>query len=149
MAHVFGTSSPNTTWRNRDGADGHDGGNAAACQKLPGPRQRREPIAKQMRDGILGDVAEQDGRQRDAELRRREEAIQLPERLAHGCALLRSPRRIMASIACGGTLRAPNSAATKKALAATKRDDGQQAQTEAVHGLIVLDLRRGHIRAAR
>ena len=28
-------------------------------------------------------------------------------------------------------------------------DDGQQPQTQDVHGLIVLDLRRGHIRAAR
>jgi len=30
-----------------------------------------------------------------------------------------------------------------------EHNDREQAQTQAVHGLIVLDLRRGHIRAAR
>jgi len=68
---------------------------------------------------FLGDVAEQDGRQRDAEA-----AVAERRRYSSPSALrtmraLRSPRRIMASIRVRRDATSANSAATKKALAAT------------------------------
>jgi len=61
--------------------DGHrDGGrHAAAREEVEQRRQRREPVAEQVRDGVFGHVAEQDRRDRDAELRGRQLAVQILE----------------------------------------------------------------------
>ena len=78
----------------------------------------------------------------------REEAIELAERLAHDA------RFAIASADHGLDPRAAGRderefSRHEEGVGRHKRDDRQQPQTEDVHGLIVLDLRRGYIRAPR
>jgi len=131
----------------RDGGDRDDGRDAAPRQEIQSRRKRGKPVVKEVCDGILGDVAEQDGRERDAELRRRQEPVQLAERLTHDPRLaIPAPDHRLDPRAAGRHQR--ELGRHEEGVGRDQREDGQEAQTEAVHGLIVLDLRRGHIRAA-
>src|SRR5437764_1080138 len=60
------------------------GRDAAACEELEGRRQCREPIAEQLRHRVLGDVAQQDRGDRDAELRRRQLSVQIMQGSLYG-----------------------------------------------------------------
>ena len=144
----LGHQLPEHDVQERDRADGDDGGDAPAGQEVDGTGQRREPVAKQMGDGILGNVAEEDGCEGDAELGRREEPVQLPERLAHDPRLaVAAADHRLDSRAAGCDER--ELGRYEEGVGRDQGDDGQEAQAQDVHGLIVLDLRRGHIRASR
>ncbi len=107
-----------------------------------------EPVPKQVGDRILGHVAEQDGCQRDAELRRRKEPVQIAEGFAHDARFpVAAPRHRFDPCAPGRDKR--EFRRHEEGVGQDERDDGQQPQTQDVHGLIVLDLRRGYIRAPR
>ena len=101
-----------------------------------------------MGDGILGNVAEQDGREGDAELCRRQQAVQIADRLAHRTRLaVAAPDHRLEPRAAGRHER--EFRRDEEGVGRDQHDDRDEAQAQDVHGLIVLDLRRGHIRAAR
>ena len=100
-----------------------------------------------MGDGVLGHVAEEDGPDCDSQLGGRELAVEVLQRLPDGAGLaVTAPDHGLDARAARrhkGEFRRD-----KEGIRHDEHDDREQAQTEAVHGLIVLDLRRGHIRAA-
>src|SRR5258706_11640735 len=86
-----------------------------------------------MRDGILGEVAQKEGGRGDAELRRREEAIQLPERFSPDARFAIAPPDHGLDPRAAGCYEREFSR-NEESVGRHKRDDGQQPQTEDVHG---------------
>src|SRR5262249_46777798 len=87
-----------------------------------------------MGDGILGGVAEEDGCERDAELRGGQQLVEIGERLPHGArlAVAAADHGFDAGAARGdeGKLRRH-----EEGIGPDEHDDGQQAQPQGVHDL--------------
>ncbi len=109
------------------------GRHAAAGEEVEQRRERREPVAEQVRDGVFGHIAEQDRRDGDAELGGRELAVQvLKGRLDGPCLAVATPHhRLDAGAPCGDESELGRD---EERVREHQRHDREQAQPERFRG---------------
>jgi len=115
---ALGACSPNTTCRNEMRATATTDATPPRVRKLRNGGSEANQSRKQVRHGVFGHVAQEDRGDGDAELRRRQLAVEILQRRLHGLSLpVAAPRR--ASMRVRRARRARKLGATKNALART------------------------------
>src|SRR6185503_10827693 len=116
----------------RDDRDGDDRRHAAAGEEAQRWREGRKPPPEQMGDGVLGDVAEQNRGDGDAQLGGRELAVQVGERLLNGLGLAVAPA--YHGLDAGAARRDERELRRhKKRVRRDEDEDGEEAQAERLY----------------